>query len=106
MFSTNGPQLWPVSEHAPVSPPMMRREIGRPRKMRNKTNDKSRNPYIMPRRFANVTCKKYGQVGHNKRSCKGKRVADRIIPKGDNTKKAKQGGKGKKKISENQAEIA
>ncbi|CAL5204562.1 unnamed protein product [Lathyrus oleraceus] len=72
-------------------------------------NDEPRNPHILPRRFSTVTCAKYGAMGHNKRSCKGKRAVDRAILKGGNkskkTKKVK-GGKGTKKSKEKQTEVA
>lgn len=92
-----------------MTPPMMRRSIGRPKKQRNKTNDEPRNTQILPRRFSIVTCAKYGVMGHNKRSCKEKRAVDRTIPKGDNKpKKAKKvkGGKETKKFKEKQTKIA
>ncbi|XP_050888687.1 uncharacterized protein LOC127093827 [Lathyrus oleraceus] len=101
----------------------MRRAIGRPKKLRNKANDEPKNPHVLSRRIATINCKKYGEMGHNKRSYKGKRDADRAIPRGGNkakkamtikggnkAKKAKNikgGNKAKKvkKSSENQDEI-
>ncbi|CAL5189005.1 unnamed protein product [Lathyrus oleraceus] len=72
-------------------------------------NDEPRNPHILPRRFSTVTCAKFGAMGYNKRSCKGKRAADKAIPKGGNksnkTKKVK-GGKGTKKSKEKKTEVA
>lgn len=59
---------------------------------------------MLSRKLATVTCKKYEEIGHNKRSCKGKRA----ILKGGNKamkEKTNKGGKGKKMSSENQAEI-
>ncbi|CAL5183683.1 unnamed protein product [Lathyrus oleraceus] len=92
-----------------MAPPVMRRAIGRPKKPRNKMNDEPRNPHILPRRFSTVICVKYGDMRHNKRSCKGKRAADRAIPKGGNklkkTKKVKS-GKGTKKSKEKKTKIA
>lgn len=58
-----------------------------------------------------VTYKKYGQTGHNKRTCKGKRASDREIPKGGNkakkakTTKSKKKAKTAKKGKETQVEI-
>ncbi|CAL5198383.1 unnamed protein product [Lathyrus oleraceus] len=66
------------------------------------------NPHVLSRRLATITCKKCGEMGHNKRSCKGKRETEREIPKGGNKvkkEKTNKGGKGKKKSIENQAEI-
>lgn len=89
IFSINGPQLWPLDDRVEINPPMMRMVIGHPKNMFNKVNGEPRNPYVLPRKLSIVTCHKCGAMGHNKRSCKGKRVADRVIPKGGNTKKEK-----------------
>ncbi|KAI5441162.1 hypothetical protein KIW84_010574 [Lathyrus oleraceus] len=123
VFPTNRPQLWLIVDHVPIYPPVMRRAIDRPNKLRNKENDESNNPHVLSRRLVTVTCKKCGEMGHNKRSCKGKRVVDRAIPRGGNkTKKEKtikggnkakkekniKGGNKAKKVKksgENQAEI-
>lgn len=68
----------------------MRREIGRPKKLRNKTNDDLGNPHVLPIKVISVICHKFGVMGHNMRSCKGKRVVDKVISKGGNhTKKSK-----------------
>ncbi|XP_058763696.1 uncharacterized protein LOC131637121 [Vicia villosa] len=97
VYPNNGPQLWTNVDHVPMSPPVMRRAIGRPKKMRNKTSDEPKNPFVLPKKFGTVTCNKCGQVGNNKRSCKGKRAADRQIPKGGNkAKKSKTTNKAKK----------
>ncbi|XP_058753081.1 uncharacterized protein LOC131626266 [Vicia villosa] len=88
-YPTNGPQLWPVDGQFSINPPVMRRAIGRPKKMRNKVSDEPRNPHVLPGKLTTVTCHKCGGMGHNKRSCKGKRGADIAIPKGGN-KKAKK----------------
>ncbi|XP_058759822.1 uncharacterized protein LOC131633127 [Vicia villosa] len=39
VLPTNGPQLWPIVDHVPICPPVMRRAIWRPKKMRNKATD-------------------------------------------------------------------
>ncbi|WJX94045.1 hypothetical protein P8452_75507 [Trifolium repens] len=47
-----------------------------------------------------VTCGKCNGMGHNMRSCKGKRAADRDMPKGGNKeKKAKKDSNGKEKTT-------
>ncbi|KAI5393266.1 hypothetical protein KIW84_060401 [Lathyrus oleraceus] len=82
--------------------------IGSPKKLRKKENDELENPHVLSRRHAAITCKKYGEMGHNKRSYKGKRAVERAIPTGGNrAKKSKtnKGGKGKKNSSETHAEI-
>lgn len=83
----------------------MRREIGRPKKIRNKVNDEPRNPHVLPRKMPSVTCHKCGVMGHNMRTCKGKRAANRAIPKGGNNKKEKGGKTKKKNTSTNSTEV-
>ncbi|PNX99504.1 hypothetical protein L195_g022770 [Trifolium pratense] len=90
ILPTNGPQLWPLLESDPINPPYMRRAIGRPKKNRNKRNDEPRNPNIVPRSLPTVECKQCKTLGHNKRSCKGKSAAERVIPKGGNKEKLKK----------------
>lgn len=69
--------------------------------MRNKVNVETRNAHVLPRKLTAVTCHKWGAMGHNKRSCKGKRAAKRAIPNGGNNKKTtKYGQKKKAKTSE------
>ncbi|KAI5422367.1 hypothetical protein KIW84_045714 [Lathyrus oleraceus] len=92
-----------------VTPPVMRRVIGRPKKQRNKTNDEPRNLHILPRRFSIVTCAKCGAMGHNKRSCKDKREVGRAISKGGNKSKKTnkvKGGKGTKKSKEKKTKFS
>jgi len=84
ILPTNGPQLWALSDNVPIAPPVMRRAIGHPKKMRNKANDEPRNPHLLPRKLPIVTCKRCGGMGHNMRSCKGKRAAHRAMPKRGN----------------------
>ncbi|XP_058747460.1 uncharacterized protein LOC131620408 [Vicia villosa] len=103
IYPTNGPQLWPLDNQSTMNPPIMRRAIGRPKKMRNKANDEPRLKHVLPRKLATVTCHKCGGMGHNKRSCKGKTAADRAIPKGGNKKKIAGGQK--KKTKPNEEEI-
>ncbi|CAK8543192.1 unnamed protein product [Lathyrus sativus] len=90
IMSTNGPQLWPVNVANPISPPVMRRSIGRSKKNHNKANDEPRIRNTLPRTLQTVKCKKCGSFGHNKRTCKGKRAAERAIPKGGNKKSKKR----------------
>lgn len=85
-----------------INPLAMRKAISRPKKMRNKVNDEIRNPYMLPIKLTIIICHKCEAIRHNKRSCKGKRAADRAIPKGGNKKNgitcAKYDGKKKKRI--------
>ncbi|CAK8532062.1 unnamed protein product [Lathyrus sativus] len=97
IYPTNGPQLWPLLEgQVPIKPPVLRRAIGRPKKLRNKVSDEPRNPHVLPRKLTTVSCHKCGAMGHNKRSCKGKMAAERVIPKGGNKKKGNASKDGKR----------
>ncbi|XP_050890051.1 uncharacterized protein LOC127095397 [Lathyrus oleraceus] len=96
IMPTNGPQLWPTNVTHPINPPVIRRYIGHPKKNRNKVNDEPRIRNTPSRTLQIVKCKKCGRFGHNKRTCKGKRAAERAIPKGGNKKAGKKGDKSDK----------
>ncbi|XP_057423086.1 uncharacterized protein LOC130717015 [Lotus japonicus] len=80
----NGPKLWPEVDALPLNPPYVRRAPGRPKKMRNISNDEPRNPNRLRRHHTTVKCRRCGEYGHNKRTCRGKTAADRTIPTGGN----------------------
>ncbi|CAL5205603.1 unnamed protein product [Lathyrus oleraceus] len=61
-FPINGPQWWPLDGQVPINPPMLTRSIGRPKKMRNKVNDDSRNPHVLPRKLTIVIYNKYSTM--------------------------------------------
>jgi hypothetical protein len=85
ILPTNGPQLWRISKTEAINPPVVRRAIGRPKKNRNKANDEPKNPpHLLPRDLPTLTCQKCKTPGHNKRTCGGKRAANRQVPKGGN----------------------
>lgn len=58
--------------------------MGRSKKARRKNNDEKKNPNSLRRYNKAVQCKRCGEYGHNKRTCKGKDAADREIPVGGN----------------------
>jgi hypothetical protein len=62
----------------------VRRAPGRPKKVRRKANDEPKGSTSKKRNQHTIKCKRCGILGHNKRSCKGKTTADRMIPKGGN----------------------
>ncbi|XP_058786712.1 uncharacterized protein LOC131661258 [Vicia villosa] len=84
VLPSNGPRLWPVTNTEHIHPPVMRQAPGRPKKLRNKSNDEPKNSGVLPRQLKTVKCTHYGKYGHNSRTCKGKSAADRQIPKGGN----------------------
>ncbi|CAK8531208.1 unnamed protein product [Lathyrus sativus] len=100
IMPTNGPQLWHVNVANPISPPVMRRSIGRPKKNRNKANGEPWIRNTLPRTLQTVKCKKCRSFGHNKGTYKGKRATERAIPKGGNEKSKKKGDKSGKEAGE------
>ena len=52
--------------------------------MRNKSNDEPMDKFKLPREQLSVVCAKCGKSGHNKMTWKGKKTADKEIPKGGN----------------------
>lgn len=82
--ANNGPNLWAAVPGLRITPPYMRRAVGRPKKARRKNNDEKKNPNSLRRYNKTVQCKRCGEYGHNKRTCKGKAAADREIPVGGN----------------------
>lgn len=95
IYPTNGPQLWLVDGALMVNPPVMRRAIRRPNKTRNKSNDEPKNSHVLPRKLETVTCKKCGPMGHNKRTCKENRAADRSCQRESIGPRSKKNYKGK-----------
>ncbi|GAU50686.1 hypothetical protein TSUD_410420 [Trifolium subterraneum] len=81
---SDGPKGWPIVDATPIAPPYVRRAPGRPKKLRRKANDESRGSARRKRNQHTITCTRCKTLGHNRRSCKGKTVADRMIPKGGN----------------------
>ncbi|XP_057415441.1 uncharacterized protein LOC130710255 [Lotus japonicus] len=84
ILPNNGPKLWPDVEAPPLNPPYVRRAPGRPKKQRNKRNDEPRNPTRMRRISSTVRCRRCGEPGHNKRTCRGKTAVNITIPVGGN----------------------
>ena len=66
VYPCNGPNLWPPLQTPAMLPLVMRRALGRPKKARNKRNDKPRNSFKLPRQSKSIVCKKCGKIGHNK----------------------------------------
>lgn len=85
ILPSNGPKLWPIVDFPPILPPYVRRAPGRPKNLRNKTNDEPKSTAGKRKRNQQtVRCKRCGELGHNLRTCKGKTAGDMIIPVGGN----------------------
>nr|GEX77424.1 hypothetical protein [Tanacetum cinerariifolium] len=72
----NGMDMWPIVESKTVViPPLYKPPIGRPPMKRKKSNDEiasqSASSGKLSRKGKSVSCGKYGNVGHNRKGCKG-----------------------------------
>ena len=69
----NGPDMCEAIGLAPVEPPRIRRPPGRPKKLRRREPDEPRPQSAkLSKRHLVMKCKKCGENGNNKRTCKGK----------------------------------
>ncbi|KAI5433056.1 hypothetical protein KIW84_020373 [Lathyrus oleraceus] len=48
--------------HKAVNSPLMRKAIGLPKKLRNKSNNKPKNPHVLEKKLATVTCYRCGAM--------------------------------------------
>ncbi|GJT17850.1 hypothetical protein Tco_0876556 [Tanacetum coccineum] len=72
----NGREMWPVVEATTVIvPPLYKPQVGRPPKKRKKSHDEIANENCpsgkLSRKGKSVRCGKYGNVGHNRKGCRG-----------------------------------
>ncbi|GKF12942.1 mutator type transposase [Tanacetum coccineum] len=72
----NGRKMWPVVEAITVIvPPLYKPQVGRPPKKRKKSHDEIENESCSSgkifRKGKSFMCGKYGNVGHNRKGCKG-----------------------------------
>lgn len=68
----NGVDLWPESCKTLLHEPFVETQPGKHKKKRRLEGGEKRNDYKLGKNIASMTCKKCGNVGHNKRTCKGK----------------------------------
>ena len=64
-----GPELWPCKRTDVILPPIVRIQLGRPRKSRRREVDEPPNPYKLSQKGYTVNCGNCGMVGHNARRC-------------------------------------
>ncbi|GJX34977.1 hypothetical protein Tco_0246534 [Tanacetum coccineum] len=72
----NGKEMWPVVESRTVIiPPLYKPQVGRPPKKRKKSHDDISNESCssgkLSRKGKSVRCGKCGNVGHNRKGCRG-----------------------------------
>ena len=78
IYPTNGPKMWPKAKGHPIQPPNIRRQPGRPKKLRKKDQDKTpQDPTRLQRHHSTYKCTRCHKFGHNERSCKGKTRVDK-----------------------------
>ncbi|XP_022875710.1 uncharacterized protein LOC111394175 [Olea europaea var. sylvestris] len=66
----SGPELWPELGKHPLTQPQKRKQAGRPKKLRKRSQAEPPTGVKMGRTGMKMTCKRCGGSGHNKRSCK------------------------------------
>ncbi|GJY74467.1 hypothetical protein Tco_0478898 [Tanacetum coccineum] len=72
----NGREMWPVVKYRTIIiPPLYKPQVSRPPKKRKKSNDEiasqSASSGKLSRKGKSIKCGKYGNVGHNKKGCRG-----------------------------------
>ncbi|KAH7852996.1 hypothetical protein Vadar_031873 [Vaccinium darrowii] len=74
IYPLNGMDMWtPTGVIGPL-PPDVKKQAGRPKKLRKRGNDEPRESTTLKRRNTTTTCSQCGKLGHNKRSCKGQPI--------------------------------
>ncbi|PKI38407.1 hypothetical protein CRG98_041187 [Punica granatum] len=68
---------WEKQSLDPILPPNYSGASGRPKMKRTKGNDIPQDPYKAKRKYRKIRCGKCGQLGHNRRKCKGTTVKDK-----------------------------
>ena len=64
--------MWEDTGFEPVGPPRKQRPPGRPKKRRKRDADEQRTQSSKLRRRLVMKCQYCKEIGHNKRTCKGK----------------------------------
>lgn len=65
----SSPDLWPELGRHPLDPPKKRRQAGRPKKLRKRSQVEPPAGTKIARTGMKMTCRKCGGTGHNKRTC-------------------------------------
>jgi len=85
ILPSNGPKLWPEVNLPPILSPTVRRAPRRPTKLRRKDNDEPKSNRKKGKRNQEIVrCTRCKALGHNQKTCKGKKSTYRFIPPGRN----------------------
>ena len=71
VYPINGSQMWPKTGLPSLKPPKIKRQAGRPKKLRKRQFNEPRDSTHMRRDNKTTKCSVCGSFGHNKRGCKG-----------------------------------
>jgi len=70
IYLANGQCLWERTKYADLQPPPIKRQLGRPKKKRNKDANELLDANQMKRAKWGIKCSRCKQSGHNKSTCK------------------------------------
>ncbi|XP_022853496.1 uncharacterized protein LOC111374964, partial [Olea europaea var. sylvestris] len=65
----SGPELWPELGKHPLKSPVKKKQAGRPKKLRKRSQTEPPTGIKMTQTGMQMTCRRCGEVGHNKRTC-------------------------------------
>ncbi|KAF7129371.1 hypothetical protein RHSIM_Rhsim10G0030500 [Rhododendron simsii] len=68
--------MWPKTGVIGPLPPNVKIQVGRPKKLRKRGSDEPQTDTKLKRRNTTTTCAQCGNLGHNKRTCKGQPVIE------------------------------
>jgi hypothetical protein len=67
----NGQSVWEKTQYTDLQPPPIRRQPGRPKKRRNREEGELlREPGMLNKKGMKQACRRCGETGHNKSTCK------------------------------------
>jgi hypothetical protein len=67
----NGQSVWKKTQYTDLQPPPIRRQPGRPKKRRNREEGELlREPGMLNKKGMKQACRRCGETGHNKSTCK------------------------------------
>jgi len=70
IYPANGQSLWQRTEYTDLQPPPIKKQLGRPKKRRNKDANEMLDKSQLKRAKWGIRCSRCNQSGHNKSTCK------------------------------------